>query len=307
MSGLLLRKGGHKCSVLTSRRPGIAARCPCLAMAGMLALLLLFGGCNSRKNAVSGTIEVDEAHVGPRSGGRVGKILAWEGDRLHESQVIVQLDASELRARRDLATAQIDTAIHDADAQEAQLQFLRDDSRRQQELLKRKVVSPTDAERADSASRAQEKNVAAAKMRVAQARAQLADIDAQLAEMQVVAPADSILEVLSVKVGDVLPANHEAATLILTGHLWVRVYVPESWLGLIKLGEHVRVRVDSFPGKDFDGVVEQINRQAEFTPRNVQTVADRIKQVFGVKIRLPSDDDRLRAEMAADVYFPNVK
>jgi HlyD family secretion protein len=275
--------------------------------AGALTLLLLLAGCGNREKAVSGTIEVDEAHVGPRMSGRVEKIFAWEGDRLHEGQVIVQLDASELRARRDLATAQINTAIHDADAQEAQLQFLRDDARRQQELLKRKVVSPTDAERADSASKSQEKNVAAAKTRVAQARAQLADIDAQLAELQVIAPADSILEVLSVKVGDVLPPNREAATLLLTGHLWVRVYVPESWLGLIKLGEHVRVRVDSFPHTDFDGVVEQINRQAEFTPRNVQTVADRIKQVFGVKVRLPSDDDRLRAGMAADVYFPNVK
>jgi HlyD family secretion protein len=275
--------------------------------AGALTLLLLFVGCGNRGNAVSGTIEVDEAHVGPRSGGRVEKIFAWEGDRLHEGQVIVQLDASELRARRDLAEAQIDTAVHDADAQEAQLVFLSDDARRQKDLLQRRVVSSTDAERADSAAKSQEKNVAAAKMRVAQARAQLADIDSQLAEMQVVAPADSILEVLSVKVGDVLPANREAATLILTGHLWVRVYVPESWLGLIKLGEHVRVRVDSFPHTDFDGVVEQINRQAEFTPRNVQTVADRIKQVFGVKVRLPSDDDRLRAGMAADVYFPNVK
>ena len=278
-----------------------------LSSAGALALLLFLSGCDTRGNAVSGTIEVDEAHVGPRSGGRVEKILAWEGDRLHEGQIIVQLDASELRARRDLAAAQIDTAVHDADAQEAQLVFLRDDAKRQQDLLQRRVVSATDAERADSASKAQEKNVAAAKMRVAQARAQLADIDSQLAEMQVVAPANSILEVLSVKVGDVLPANREAATLLLTGHLWVRVYVPESWLGLIKLGEHVRVRVDSFPHTDFDGVVEQINRQAEFTPRNVQTVADRIKQVFGVKIRLPSDDDRLRAGMAADVYFPNVK
>ena len=274
-----------------------------------LTLLFFLAGCSGRKNAVSGTIEVDEAHVGPRFSGRVEKIFAREGDYLHEGQVIVQLDASELRARRDLAAAQIDTAIHDADAQEAQLQFLRDDARRQQDLLKRKVVSPNDAERADSASKSQEKNVAAAKMRVAQARAQLADIDAQLAEMQVIAPADSILEVLSVKVGDILvpPFNQEVATLLLTGHLWVRVYVPESWLGLIKLGEHVRVRVDSFPGKDFDGVVEQINRQAEFTPRNVQTVADRIKQVFGVKVRLPSDDDRLRAGMTADVYFPNVK
>jgi RND family efflux transporter MFP subunit len=270
-------------------------------------LLLLLSGCDTRGNAVSGTIEVDEAHVGPRAGGRVEKILAWEGDRLHEGQVIAQLDASELRARRDLAAAQIDTAVHDADAQEAQLVFLRDDAKRQQDLLQRRVVSATDAERADSSAKSQEKNVAAAKMRVAQARAQLADIDAQLAEMQVTAPADSILEVLSVKMGDVLPANREAATLILIGHLWVRVYVPESWLGLIKLGEHVRVRVDSFPNTDFDGVVEQINRQAEFTPRNVQTVADRIKQVFGVKVRLPSDDDRLRAGMAADVYFPRVK
>ena len=278
-----------------------------LSSAGALALLLLLSGCDTRGNAVSGTIEVDEAHVGPRSAGRVEKILAWEGDRLHEGQVIAQLDASELRARRDLAGAQIDTAVHDADAQEAQLVFLRDDARRQQDLLQRRVVSSTDAERADSAAKSQEKNVAAAKMRVAQARAQQADIDSQLAEMQVLAPADSILEVLSVKVGDVLPANREAATLLLTGHLWVRVYVPESWLGLIKLGEHVRVRVDSFPHTDFDGVVEQINRQAEFTPRNVQTVADRIKQVFGVKIRLPSDDDRLRAGMAADVYFPRVK
>src|SRR5216117_2274886 len=272
-----------------------------------LAVSIFLCACNTRKNAVSGTIEVDEAHVGPRAGGRVEKILAWEGDRLHEGQVIVQLDASELRARRDLAAAQIDTAVHDADAQEAQLQFLRDEARRQQDLLKRRVVSSSDAERADSSAKTQEKNVAAGKMRVAQARAQLADMDAQLAEMQVIAPADSILEVLSVKVGDVLPANREAATLLLTGHLWVRVYVPESWLGLIKLGEHVRVRVDSFPHTDFDGVVEQINRQAEFTPRNVQTVADRIKQVFGVKVRLPADDDRLRAGMAANVYFPNVK
>jgi HlyD family secretion protein len=279
----------------------------CVCGAALLALSVFASACGHRSNSVSGTIEVDEVHVGPRSGGRVEKIFAWEGDTLRAGQPIVQLDASELHARRDLAEAQINTAIHDADSQAAQLEFLRDDARRQQDLLKRKVVSPTDAERAGSSARAQEKNVEAAKMRVTQARAQLADIDAQLAEMQVIAPADSVLEVLSVKVGDVLPANREVATLLLTHHLWVRVYVPEPWLGLIKVSDPVRVRVDSFPGKDFEGTVEQVSRQAEFTPRNVQTVSDRIRQVFGVKVRLPSNDDRLRAGMAADVYFPNVK
>lgn len=279
----------------------------CLRALSLSFVLLLETACHRQNNAVSGTIEVDEVHVGPRMGGRVAKIFAQEGDKLQPGQPIVELDAAELKARRDLALAQINSAIHDAEAQDAQLSYLQDDARRQQDLLQRKVVSPSDAQRAASIARAQEKIVEAARMRVVQARAQLADIDAQLGEMQIKSPTDAILEVLTVKVGDVLAPNREVATLILPQHLWVRVFVPEPWLGLIKPGDAVRVRVDSFPGTDFEGTVEQVNRQAEFTPRNVQTVEDRIKQVFGVKIRLPNNDDRLRAGMAADVYFPNVE
>src|SRR5207244_518333 len=78
--------------------------------------------------------------------------------------------------------------------------------------------------------------------RISQARAQLAEIESQLREMRIVAPSDSILEVLSVKVGDVLAPNQEVATLLLPQHLWVRVFVPEPWLGHIKMGESVKVR-----------------------------------------------------------------
>ncbi|HEV2806690.1 MAG TPA: efflux RND transporter periplasmic adaptor subunit [Chthoniobacterales bacterium] len=272
-----------------------------------VCVIVFLAGCRRPTNAVSGTIEVDEVHVASRSAGRVEKIFAWEGDTLKPGDPIVQLEASEMKARRDLAAAQINTAQHDVEAQSAQLEFLKADAQRQQDLLRRNTVSPSEAERAMSAAKAQEKNIAAARARVEQALAQLADMDAQIQEMKIVAPTDSILEVLSVKVGDVLPANREVATLILPQRLWVRVYVPEPWLGLIKLNDPVRVRVDSFPGRDFSGAVEQINRKAEFTPRNVQTVEDRIKQVFGVKIRLENKEDTLRAGMSADIFFPNVK
>jgi HlyD family secretion protein len=280
--------------------------CKRLRLLALVVLSFAFHGCQERNNIVSGTIEVDETHVGPRSGGRVEKILKQEGDVLATGDVIVELDAAELKTQRDVALSQINQAQHDAEAQAAQLEFLRADARRQQDLLKSKTVSPNEEERAASAARAQERNLAAAQVRIEQMKAQLATIDTQLNEMKVVAPAPSILEILSVKIGDVLPPNREVATLILPQHLWVRVYVPETWLGLIKLGETVRVRVDSFPDRDFSGKVEQINRQAEFTPRNVQTVEDRIRQVFGVKVRLKSEDN-LHAGMAADVYFPNVK
>jgi multidrug resistance efflux pump len=74
---------------------------------------------------------------------------------------------------------------------------------------------------------------------------------------------------------------------------------------MVRLGQTVTVRTDS-SREVFQGAIEQINRQAEFTPRNVQTVEDRIRQVFGVKVRLPSDTGKLRAGMSVDVSFPNV-
>jgi HlyD family secretion protein len=119
------------------------------------------------------------------------------------------------------------------------------------------------------------------------------------------APTNCILETLQIKVGDVLAPNREVATLLLP-HLWVRIYVPEPWLGYIKVDQTVKVRVDSFPNRDFEGRVEQVSRVAEFTPRNTQTVAERIKQVFGVKIDLSRHQADLRAGMSADAFFPEI-
>ena len=282
----------------------IAARVALPFLACAAALLL--PACERRADPVSGTIEVDEVHVAPRFGGRVAKIYVREGDSLKAGDVIVELEAPELAARREVAAAAINTAERDVEAIAAQLKFMRADAKRQQDLLRSSAVSPSEAERAQSVATAQEKSLAAAETRVIQARAQLQDIEAQLREMRVLAPSDCVLEILSVKVGDVLAPNREVATLILPSYLWLRVYVPQPWLGHIKLGEEVQVRVDSFADDVFKGVVEQINRQAEFTPRNVQTVEDRIRQVFGVKLRIENRDDKLRAGMSADVSFANV-
>src|SRR5439155_8617750 len=115
-----------------------------------------------------------------------------------------------------------------------------------------------DREQAATRARTLEQNVAGSKSRydlllagtrperITLARAQLAEMDAQLREMKIVAPTNCVLEVLSVKVGDVLAPNREVATLLLP-HLWVRVFVPETWLGHIKPGQEVQVHVDSFP------------------------------------------------------------
>jgi len=292
----------------------------------LLAALALVSCGQSKTRSVSGTIETDDVHVASRYGGRVVAVHAQEGDALLPGQLIVELDATELRARRDHAAAQLEELEHGPRPAEiaaakaeweslvAQADLARADEKRMTELFEQKVASVQEHDNAVSRARQLAQSADAAKKRydlfvegtrpeqIAQGRAQLAEIDAQLREMQIVAPTNAVLEVLSVKVGDVLPANHEVATLVLPV-LWVRVYVPEPWLGRIQLGQTVGVRTDS-SGETYSGVIEQINRQAEFTPRNVQTVDDRVRQVFGVKVRLPSD--KLRAGMSVDVAFPDV-
>ncbi len=208
---------------------------------GILALVLGAGSCHRgpKANVVSGTIETDEAHVASRYGGRVVNIFAQEGDSLKTGQVIVELDAAELQTRRDQAAAtlaemvagprkdEIDAAKNDWQSQQADMELARADSKRAVELYAQKTISETERDRAVSHAETLEKGTAAAKNRydllvegtrperIDLARAQLAEIETQLHEMKICAQTNSVLEVLSVKVGDVLAPNREVATLIL--------------------------------------------------------------------------------------------
>ena len=67
------------------------------------------------------------------------------------------------------------------------------------------------------------------------------------------------------------------------------------------VGQKARITVDSVGKQTFDGAVDQINQQAEFLPRNVQTREERVHQVFGVKVRIDDPSHHVLAGMAADV------
>ena len=133
------------------------------------------------------------------------------------------------------------------------------------------------------------------------AKAAYAYDQARFRERQVVAPSAAIVEVLDVRPGDIISPNTPVATLLEQDQIYVRIYIPETELGRVELGQKAEVRVDSFPKTLFRGVVEQINQQAEFLPRNVQTREERVHQVFGVKIRISDPAGHVLAGMAADV------
>jgi len=94
-----------------------------------------------------------------------------------------------------------------------------------------------------------------------------------------------------------------ALTMADLTNLTITVYVPEDRYGQISLGQTAEVRVDSFPGLTFTATVVHIADQAEFTPRNVQTVEGRSSTFYAIKLQVSDPDGKLKIGMPADVVF----
>jgi HlyD family secretion protein len=142
--------------------------------------------------------------------------------------------------------------------------------------------------------------VTAAKAALAQAQASLEMANTQLAKATVTSPASGTVLDIPMNAGEVAGAG---ATVVEIGDLdkvTLDVYIPENQYGQIKLGMKANVSVDSFPGRIFSGTVTYIANQAEFTPRNVQTVDSRSTTVYKVEITIPNPNHDLKPGMPAD-------
>jgi len=156
---------------------------------------------------------------------------------------------------------------------------------------------------AESALRKAELAVEQASLAVNQAEASLALIDTQIAKLTVIAPMDGVVLTSTVTAGEVIAAGTSAMVLGDLSNLTIVVYVPETLYGRLNLGQSATINVDSFPGEVFTAVISQIANQAEFTPRNVQSVEGRGATVYAITLRVNDPEGRLKPGMPADVQF----
>jgi len=147
-------------------------------------------------------------------------------------------------------------------------------------------------------------DIASAEARVAEMQGRLQELDVNLQEAVVLAPEKAVVEVVAVRKGDVLTAGQPVVRVLRAEDLWVKVFVPETDLGRVRLNQAVTVTVDAYPGKQFQGTVQQIASISEFTPRNVQSASERRHQVFAVKVRVTDPRGAFHSGMAAEVVLP---
>jgi HlyD family secretion protein len=147
-------------------------------------------------------------------------------------------------------------------------------------------------------------DIAAAQGAVETARGRLQQVEVAIDELTIRAPRPARVEALDLRPGDLLAPSGPALTLFEPDQRFVRIWVPETQLGRVRVGQQLPIYVDSFPRRAFTGVVEHIDRVGQFTPRNLQTVDERAHQLFAARVTVRDDQDLLRAGMAAFARLP---
>jgi HlyD family secretion protein len=273
---------------------------------------------------LSGSIEARDVEVGSLLGGRVARVPVTEGARVVRGQPVVvfetdlidlQIQQQEARvseARASLAKVVRGPRAEDVARSRAQSQNAEKERQRQKALLDQGVLGQEQYDAAATEARTsletlQEKergnrpeDIDAARAALQREEKQLAYLKRQKEESVVLAPADGVLEAIDLRPGDLVAANQPVARILEPSQIWVRVYVPEPRLGRVKIGQRAAITVDSYPRREFPGTVVEIRTQAEYTPRNIQTLDQRMDTVFGVKVAIEPTPE-LKPGMAATV------
>jgi HlyD family secretion protein len=218
---------------------------------------------------------------------REAKSNAWQAWRtwrrfnpLYKRQVISGQDRDQAKAKYQAAQAAV------SQAQDYLLQL-------------KNGARPEEIERA----RAQVKGARAAQR---SAQAELKLVKTRIGYAKIMAPLTGYVLIKNVEAGEFVTAGTPICTIGDLDVVKFITYVPETQLARIKLGNHVTLTVDTYPHKKYVGKIIFISSQAEFTPKNVQTQAERVKLVYKVKVRLINPNQELKPGMPADGVIDTV-
>jgi len=148
-----------------------------------------------------------------------------------------------------------------------------------------------------------EREVKAAKAQLEGAEAAFDLAEIHLKYTQLHAPFSGIITSRDIEPGEVVTPGREVISISDLSKVDLKVFVGEEEIGKVKPGQKVRVKVDSFPGKSYEGHVSYISPEAEFTPKIIQTHKERVKLVYLVKVTVPNPDLELKSGMPADAWF----
>jgi HlyD family secretion protein len=143
--------------------------------------------------------------------------------------------------------------------------------------------------------------IAQAEAEAAKAAASVHAAETDLADATLIAPEGGVVMTRAVEPGSIVQAGSTALTMDLREPVWVRAYVAEPFLGLVRPGGNVLVSSDLNPKKTYHGRIGYVSPRAEFTPKSVETTDLRTALVYRFRVVVTDADMALRQGMPVTV------
>lgn len=278
---------------------------------------------------VSGNIEAHESVLSFKTiQGRIVELPFVEGQAVKAGTVIARVDDTDYRQqvamaeaalevqRRQLATAEqnLVAAQRTVTSDEADVALKKLDADRYQALWSRGNASTQTRDQAATAFKqaeavlgrdralavAAERNIDLAKATVNSAEEALKMANIILGYAVLTAPFDGVIQVRQAELGEIAQPLTPVATLADLDHVWLRAYINETDIGRVRLGAKAIVTNDTYPNKKYEGRISFIASSAEFTPKTVETHAERVTLVYRIKIDIDNPTHELVPGMPAD-------
>ncbi len=289
-------------------------------------------------SSLQGVVELEETPLGFELGGRLVQLLVKEGDAVEVGTVLARIDDGLERSNRDAQASQVEVAKQQAsavragargeelrslqarvDAARATEGLLQKQAARERTLVEKGAVAAASLDdveaqlaRATAERDALEHNLKLVRqgarredVSVADARAQAASAalevnDARLVRHELRSPIRGTVLDVNYEQGEVVGAAAPVLTLADTHDPYVDIFVPQSAIAAVSVGQAARVKVDALPTA-LSGRVEHIARRTEFTPRYLFSEKERATLVVRVRIRVADPKEQLRAGVPAFV------
>lgn len=246
---------------------------------------------------------------------QAGTVLAQVDDRLYRQQLqidrtIMAVAQKQVAVNESNLAAVQNTVVSDRlDLANKERDFVRDQSQLKINAVSQQAFDLTSTVVAQAAATLARDQalVQEARDNIDLARASLASDEAKLALDQVTlsytvlkAPFSGVLAVREAELGELAGPGVAIFTLDDLDHVWLRAYVNETNLSQVRLGESVTVSTDTYPGHHYHGRIGFISSEAEFTPKTVETHAERVTLVYRLRIDIDNPTHELLPGMPAE-------
>ena len=289
----------------------------------------------------SGFIEAREIDIRSEISGKIVSLNFEEGDKFKKGELICLIDKEKLEFQLKQAEAKVEETMaglsllksglrkEEIDRAKNLVQELtekrnlaRREYERAKELFEKGVLSKSAFDTAKTSMKMTEEEMLGAQRQYEIAKKgyrmeeieesqavlkgaefKVEEIKRNIKDSEILSPVTGIITKKVAENGEYVPTGGLIATITDLSYVWLKIYLSENEYGKVMIGQKVRIKIDSFPEKYFEGKIIYISSEAEFTPKNIQTQEDRVKLVYALKVGINNNKGIFKPGMPADAII----